>query len=123
MNEPPLPSDAERRGAAPTEDDARRRTRANAVSYVARLARRSAADSDSVSLPLERLAQRELQILACLVQDQGLRDIANQLCLAHSTVRNHVQHMLSKTGTHSRQELVARFLLMQEQASPDVDTE
>jgi DNA-binding CsgD family transcriptional regulator len=31
--------------------------------------------------------------------------------VSHATVRNHVQHILAKTGSHSILEAVARYLL------------
>jgi DNA-binding NarL/FixJ family response regulator len=57
------------------------------------------------------LTRREKQILEMLADDQSLHDIAGKLHLSYTTVRNHVQHILSKLGVHSIMEAVACYLL------------
>jgi DNA-binding CsgD family transcriptional regulator len=61
--------------------------------------------------PLDELTPRETEVLDLLAEDEELTDIATQLCISRVTVRNHVQHILSKLGAHSIQEAVARHLL------------
>jgi two-component system nitrate/nitrite response regulator NarL len=58
-----------------------------------------------------RLTRREQQVLALLSADLDLQEIADKLLLSRATVRNHVQHMLSKLGVHSILEAVAVWLL------------
>jgi len=57
------------------------------------------------------LTGREAQILDLLTRDNDLHSIAGKLGVSHVTVRNHVQHLLSKLGVHSIEEAVARSLL------------
>jgi DNA-binding CsgD family transcriptional regulator len=58
-----------------------------------------------------QLTLREREILAMLVDDKSLYEIADKLHLSYTTVRNHVQHILNKLGVHSIMEAVAFFLL------------
>lgn len=53
------------------------------------------------------LTLREYQVLALLAQGAGTRDIATEMVIAESTVRNHIQRILHKLGVHSRLEAVA----------------
>jgi DNA-binding CsgD family transcriptional regulator len=58
-----------------------------------------------------QLTDREKEILALLAEDESLYQVADQLDLSYSTVRNHVQHILNKLGVHSIMEAVAFYLL------------
>ncbi len=53
------------------------------------------------------LTLRERQVLGMIADGAGTDRIAKELCLARNTVRNHVQRILAKTGTHSKVEAVA----------------
>jgi DNA-binding NarL/FixJ family response regulator len=53
------------------------------------------------------LTARERQVLSLLARGLTNEDIAGSLHLAHTTVRNHVQRVLSKLGAHSKLEAVA----------------
>ena len=55
----------------------------------------------------ERLTSRETEILAQLHKGKSIEDIADSLTISPCTVRNHVQHILSKLQVHSRYEAVA----------------
>jgi DNA-binding CsgD family transcriptional regulator len=57
------------------------------------------------------LTPREREVLERLAADETLYSIAMALHVSHATVRNHVQHILAKTGSHSILEAVARYLL------------
>lgn len=46
-----------------------------------------------------------------LAADRNLHWIADTLHVSYVTVRNHVQHILEKLGTHSIPEAVARYLM------------
>ncbi len=54
-----------------------------------------------------QLTVRERQILKLLAGGAATPKVASQLHISHSTVRNHIQNILSKLGTHSRLEAVA----------------
>ncbi len=58
----------------------------------------------------DRLTPRERQVLDHLVTGVGLREIADDLGIRYSTVRNHVQHILEKLNVHSVREAIARVL-------------
>ncbi|MBE1574542.1 response regulator [Amycolatopsis roodepoortensis] len=53
------------------------------------------------------LTLRERQVLGLIAEGAGTDRIAEELRLARNTVRNHVQRILVKTGTHSKLEAVA----------------
>jgi DNA-binding NarL/FixJ family response regulator len=53
------------------------------------------------------LTARELQILALLEIGLSNREIANQLCIALHTVKNHVHSVLGKLGVSTRAQAVA----------------
>lgn len=56
--------------------------------------------------PAGSLTAREREILRLLASGLTTSTIAEQLCISHTTVRNHVQHVLGKLGAHSRLEAV-----------------
>lgn len=53
------------------------------------------------------LTPRERQVLALLAQGAGRSDMALRLHLSANTVRTHMQHLMTKLGTHSAVEAVA----------------
>jgi DNA-binding NarL/FixJ family response regulator len=57
------------------------------------------------------LSPREREVLSLLAADVSLYEIAERLSISHTTVRNHVQHILSKLAVHSTLEAVAVWLL------------
>ena len=77
-------------------------------SYVAQLAHRS---SRPIPADLGGLSPREQDVLGLLTEDLTLREIAERLGVSYITVRNHVQHLLSKLQAHSTAEAVAVGLL------------
>jgi len=70
----------------------------------------SASLGDSASR-LATLTPREKEILAHLADDEDFPTIAARLFVSHATVRNHVQHILTKLGAHSTLEAIALYLL------------
>jgi len=50
----------------------------------------------------ERLTRRERDVLNLMAGGAANADIAERLCLAEGTVKNHVTHILAKLGAHSR---------------------
>jgi NarL family two-component system response regulator LiaR len=60
--------------------------------------------------PEYRLTERELEVLALLVEGLTNRQIAQRLTLSHSTIKFHVSSILSKLGASSRTEAVSLAL-------------
>lgn len=57
--------------------------------------------------PGSDLTDRELEVLACMVEGLNNPDIADRLMVSHSTIKFHVSSILSKLGVASRTEAVA----------------
>jgi len=49
-----------------------------------------------------RLTKREHQVLQALSEGANDKEIAERLCISTDTARNHMVHILSKLGVHSR---------------------
>ena len=58
------------------------------------------------------LTSREAQILRMLEMGLSNRDIAERLCIAVHTVKNHVHSVLTKLGVNTRAEAAAQFRTM-----------
>lgn len=58
--------------------------------------------------PRMDLTPREVSILRLLSLGRSTKDIATQLHISTTTVRNHIQHVLAKTQCHTRLEAVIR---------------
>lgn len=56
---------------------------------------------------LAALTPREREVLACLADGAGRRDVAEQLYVSANTVRTHLQNLMAKLGVHSALEAVA----------------
>jgi len=56
--------------------------------------------------PHTSLTQRQLEILHLLADGRSTREIASQLHLSPTTVRNHVANLLSALGVHTRLQAV-----------------
>ncbi|MBW3662520.1 MAG: response regulator transcription factor [Actinobacteria bacterium] len=56
--------------------------------------------------PVGALSPRELEVLQLLAEGLSNQDIADRLVLSISTVRNHVQNVITKLGVHSKLEAV-----------------
>ena len=57
------------------------------------------------------LSIREAEVLGLLAEDLNVDAIAERLCVSHTTVRNHIQHLLAKLGAHSVSQAIALYLL------------
>jgi two-component system invasion response regulator UvrY len=55
---------------------------------------------------LERLSDRELQVMLKLAAGEGIKEIANGLCLSSSTIGSHRSRILRKLGLRSNADLV-----------------
>ena len=83
--------------------------------YVARIASRSEfLEAESPDMP----SPRELEILDLLAEDKDPKEIARDLHISATTVRNHIQHLLPKLGAHSIPEAVARHILGKSSEAP-----
>lgn len=71
---------------------------------------RSAPRPESHS-PLDKLTERELDVLEYLALGLSRAEIADELELSVNTVRTHLQRLLAKLGVHTRLEAVSRLLL------------
>src|SRR4029077_17709238 len=56
---------------------------------------------------LAALTPREREILACLADRAGRRDVGERLYLSANTVRTHLRNLMAKLGAHSTLEAVA----------------
>ncbi len=56
--------------------------------------------------PIERLSDRELQVLLELASGQGIKQIAHKLCISPSTVGSHRTRLLAKLGLRTGADLV-----------------
>jgi DNA-binding NarL/FixJ family response regulator len=56
---------------------------------------------------LAALTPRERDVLTCLAEGAGRREVAERLHLSANTVRTHLQNLMAKLGVHSTLEAVA----------------
>jgi predicted ATPase/DNA-binding CsgD family transcriptional regulator len=64
--------------------------------------------SREVEPALEALTRREREVLALLAQGYAAREIAQELTLAVSSVKWHLQHIYGKLGANSKRQAIAR---------------
>jgi DNA-binding NarL/FixJ family response regulator len=55
-----------------------------------------------------RLTRREVQVLKSVAKGNTTRTIANELNISSATVKNHIRHILTKFGAHTRLEAIRR---------------
>jgi DNA-binding NarL/FixJ family response regulator len=58
----------------------------------------------------QRLTNREGEVLSLVAKGLRNRDIARRLCISEQTVKNHINHIITKLGVQSRTEAVSRAL-------------
>ena len=56
------------------------------------------------------ITQRESEITKLLLQGKSNKEIADQLCIAHHTVKNHIYRLYQKLKLSKRYQLVNFFL-------------
>jgi DNA-binding NarL/FixJ family response regulator len=71
------------------------------------LLRRPERNHDGGSELLAVLTQREREVLVCLAEGTGRRDMAQHLHMSPNTVRTHLQNLMTKLGVHSALEAAA----------------
>lgn len=54
------------------------------------------------------LTRREVEVLKNLAKGHSTRSIANELNISSTTVKNHIKHVLTKFGAHTRLEAIRR---------------
>jgi two-component system nitrate/nitrite response regulator NarL len=57
--------------------------------------------------PIDKLTTQERVVLGCLADGLSTSEIVARLGISHTTVRSHIQSVLSKLGVHSRLQAVA----------------
>lgn len=82
--------------------------------YLTKVVSRSPHAGEEITLDTFQLTPREREILRLLSEDETLHGIAHRLNLSYATIRNHVQHILTKLGVHSILEAVAFYLLVED---------
>jgi DNA-binding NarL/FixJ family response regulator len=80
------------------------------VTTISSRGRRVVDGSDDERSPTGRLTPRELQVVQLIALGFNGPEVAHELQLAHDTVRTHVRNAMTKTGTRSRAQLVAKTL-------------
>jgi DNA-binding NarL/FixJ family response regulator len=67
-------------------------------------------NADPAALPgLEDLTSRQLEVATRLVGGERVSEIARNMYLSPSTVRNHLANLFRKVGVHSQSEFLALF--------------
>lgn len=84
--------------------------------YLERVSKRSSRTLGVTPARRFSLTSRETEVLDMLAADDNLFAIADRLNVSHATVRNHVQHILTKLGVHSIVEAVAYHILADDRA-------
>lgn len=56
---------------------------------------------------MEKLTQRETEVLKLLAQGMARKEIADTLCIADRTLRDHLESISEKTGLMTREQLIA----------------
>jgi DNA-binding CsgD family transcriptional regulator len=59
---------------------------------------------------MEKLSNREREVLECLARGSPYKEIADALSVSIDTVRAHIKGIYGKLHVHSRGEAVARLL-------------
>jgi DNA-binding CsgD family transcriptional regulator len=68
------------------------------------------------------ITQRESEITKLLLQGKSNKEIADQLCIAHHTVKNHIYRLYQKLDVNKRYQLVHFFLQQKNAKSTELET-
>jgi PAS domain S-box-containing protein len=72
--------------------------------------RRRLAGSSGAASGTARLTPRELEVIQLVALGMSAREVAQELQIAHDTVRTHVRNAMTKADARSRAQLVAKTL-------------
>ena len=68
-------------------------------------------DADlAISASRYHISARELQVMMLLMDGMTLAQISAKLCIASSTVQDHIRSMMERTDSKNRSEMIARLL-------------
>ncbi len=67
---------------------------------------------------LDRLSEREQEVLELIAQGRNNREIADQLCISESTVRSHLHNILDKLHVVNRVQAAAYVQMAKSKAAP-----
>ncbi len=62
----------------------------------------------------QSLTKREQEVLACIFEGMQDKEIASALGIGTATVHTHMHRLFEKLGVHSRQDIIAKFLALQQ---------
>jgi len=79
-----------------------------APNLVARLLEKSEEGSESFQVLINPLSERETEVLRLIVAGLSNQGIADELIIAESTVKTHINHIYSKLNVTSRTQAVAK---------------
>jgi len=82
-------------------------TKGIAPNLVARLLEKSEEDSASSQVLIDPMSERETEVLRLIVAGLSNQEIAEELTIAESTVKTHINHIYSKLNVTSRTQAVA----------------
>lgn len=88
-------------------DEFRRLSEPNALEPVTRATKPSEADAQD-NVTIEKLTEREAEILQLVAEGKNNRDIAAQLFLSEGTVRNYVSTIMDKLHANDRTQMVVK---------------
>jgi len=83
-----------------------------AAKVVAEFARLTGKPKSSPHALIEPLSDREREILRLIVSGASNREIADKLCLAEGTVKNHITNILAKLAVRDRTQAALRAIEM-----------
>ena len=79
-----------------------------APNLVARLLEKSEEGSESLQVLVDPLSERETEVLRLIVAGLSNQEIAEELTIAESTVKTHINHIYSKLNVTSRTQAVVK---------------
>lgn len=79
--------------------------------------------TETVTIPVQNgylpMTARELEFLRLICQDKSNKEIGAMLHISESTVKQHITHLLEKTGKHNRVGLIT-FVMSGEWINPNI---
>lgn len=72
-----------------------------------------------MSQGVDRLTERELQVLSLVASGHRNREIASELCISESTVENHLHHIYGKLGVGNRVQAALHAVRLYDPVQPE----